>query len=351
MNNGLTYEYVSNYINQKSNGECCLIYGDIKDSNSPITLKCKCGNIFESSYKKVRERDKIRCNECVNNERRKKYSMTFEKVLEIIKSFDCEYVSGDYINNSSKLIIRCKCGNVFERDIQHLQRGQYLCTKCSREKLSNSKCKYTKDIAIELFNKWGIILEDETQYKNASSLVDCICKDGHHFKTKLQWHLNKTNPFVCEECAIKYHSGENHWNYKGGESEVMDYFRKSLKGWKQQILKRYNYKCYLTNSKKDLVVHHITSFMNIIYDSCKELNLPLYRKINDYSKQDFELLSKKVLEKHQLDTGIVLQRKVHSKFHTLYGKPNNTLEQFNEFIKKYYPQKDLIPTLNVVEKI
>lgn len=342
MNNTLSYEYVSNYVNEKSNGECCLIYGDIKDSCSPITLKCKCGNIFQSTYRKIRDRDRLRCDNCVNYERRQKYSMSFEKVLNIIKSHDCEYIDGEYINNSSKITLKCKCGNIFKRDIQHLQRGQSCCTECSREKISQSKCKYTIDIALKLFGKWGITLLDKSQYKNSSSLVDCVCKNNHHFKTKLQWHLNKTNPFVCEQCAIKYHSGENHWNYKGGESEVLDYFRKSLKDWKKTILKKYNYKCYLTDSKKDLVVHHIKSFMEIVCYSCKTLNLPLHRKINDYSKQDFALLAEKVLENHKLDDGIVLQRKVHSKFHVLYGKTNNTLEQFNDFIKKYYPHKHLI---------
>lgn len=341
----ITYEFVKDYIKEKSNGDCCLIYGDIKNSSSVITIKCKCGNIFESTYRKIRDRETIRCNECVNKERRDRYSLSFDEVLKIIKSFGCEYISGNYLNLKSKLTLKCKCGNLFQKDISHLRRGQSCCPRCSIKKLSQSKCKYTKDVAIKLFNKWGISLENESQYKNTLSIIDCVCKNGHHFKTRLQWHINKKHPFVCEQCAIEYHSGKNHWNYKGGESEVLDYFRKSLKNWKKDVLKKYNYECYLTNSKKDLVVHHIKNFMGIVSDSCKELNLPLYRKIGDYSKQDFDLLSKKVLENHKINNGIVLQRKVHSKFHVLYGKTNNTLEQFNDFIKKYYPHKNLIPTI------
>ena len=78
--------------------------------------------------------------------------------------------------------------------------------------------------------------------------------------------------------------------------------------------------------------------MEIVKNSCKELNIPLYRKLKDYDIEKFKELEALVLKKHTLDIGILLQRKVHSKFHSIYGKTNNTVEQFNEFVKGYYPK-------------
>ena len=64
----------------------------------------------------------------------------------------------------------------------------------------------------------------------------------------------------------------------------------------------------------------------------------------DYTREQYKKLENLVLEKHTVDIGILLQRKVHAKFHSIYGVKNNTIEQFNEFIENHYPKKNKIPT-------
>ena len=142
----------------------------------------------------------------------------------------------------------------------------------------------------------------------------------------------------CNTCAILNRSGKNSKLYKGGESEVLDNFRRIIKSWKTEIAKKYNYKCALTGAKYDCVVHHLKPFRQIIDECCKELNLPLHRKLKDYSMEDYKNLENLILKKHTIDIGILLQRKVHRKFHSIYGLKNTTIEQFNEFIKNHYPQ-------------
>lgn len=102
---------------------------------------------------------------------------------------------------------------------------------------------------------------------------------------------------------------------------------------------KYKNKCFLTDVKKDCVIHHLKSFNTILNESLDELNLCLHRKLKDYSKDDFEKLENLVISKHKVEIGILLQRKVHNQFHSLYGKGDNTLEQFIDFTKKYYPHK------------
>lgn len=103
------------------------------------------------------------------------------------------------------------------------------------------------------------------------------------------------------------------------------------------VLARDNYTCCLTGSKTDLIVHHLISFNTIVNESIQETKIPLLRKLSDYDdNKDFLLLKEAVLDKHTTSIGITLTREVHNLFHSLYGKGNNTLEQFEEFYRRYY---------------
>lgn len=331
-----TYEYVKNYINEKSNGECQLLSTEYVNSTTPLALKCKCGNIFYKSFNKCKNGFFV-CKDCLNKIRSKKYRNDFQSIIEYINSTGCEYVSGNYTNSNSLLTIRCKCGDLFQKNYTHFKCGQQQCPKCGAESSRQSRFKYNKDDVIKILSKKGITLLSD--YIDSYHYIDCICSKGHKFTTKLQLVLY--NKFGCQQCSKEFQIGENANHYKGGESEVLDNFRKIIKGWKVEVAKKYNYVCALTGAKYDCVVHHLKPFRQIIDESCKELNLPLYRKLKDYSPEDYKKLESLILKKHTLDVGILLQRKVHKKFHSLYGIRNNTIEQFEEFIKNYYPQFQL----------
>lgn len=331
----ITYENVKNFINEKSGGDCALISMESIGCKSPLTLQCKCGNIFYSTFDKAKSSLLI-CKECRNKLASEKYRLNIEDVIKYINSTGCVYVSGEYLNNTSLITMRCKCGNLFEKNFNHFKRGQQQCPECGKEKSRISKIKYNYEIVQESLSRKGYTLL-ENEYIDCETPMKCKCSEGHEIYIKFSHFLN--NHSGCKICANNNLKGEGHWNYKGGESEVLDYFRKLLKPWKIQVLKSYNHKCFITNTKKDCVVHHLYPFKKIVEDSCKELGLPLHRKICDYPPDDFQNLCDTILSKHTVDIGVVLQRKVHNKFHSLYGFQNTTREQFNEFIKKYYPQK------------
>ncbi len=340
----ITYEYVKNYIAEMSNGECDLISTEYINCSSPLTLKCKCGNIFYKSFDKLKNGFFV-CKDCLNKIRSEKYRKDFKSVVEYINNTGCEYVSGDYINSNSLLTIRCKCGNLFKKNYNHFKRGQQQCPKCGAESSRQSKFKYNIESVREILSKKGYTLLDD-EYVNCTVPLKCVCSRGHEVNIIFNQFLAGCSG--CSICAYINNSGENSILYKGGESEVLEDLRKSLKEWKLSIMKKYNYRCCLTNSRRDLVVHHLKPFKKIVEECCHELNLPLHRKFKDYTVEEHKSIKLLVLKKHTEDIGIVLQRKVHSKFHRIYGVKNNTIEQFNEFIKKYYPNQNPIPTFNVV---
>lgn len=332
MPNKLCYDYVKQYVEDKG---CKLLSKEYVNNSTPLSIQCKCGNIFETTFNKIKIRNQIQCKQCKLKASSQRYRMPFEKVIERIKGSGCEYISGEYTNQNSILTLKCKCGNIFNKKMSKFFNGQDHCQECGKLSSAKSKIKYTRDDAVRILGQSGYTLIGD--YKNGYMPIKCLCSKGHSCNIILSSFI--TNHSGCKKCANENLKGEKHWNYKGGESEVIDFFRKQIKGWKIQVFNKYNRKCVLTDSKKDTVVHHIKPFMTILHESCNELNLPLERKIKDYSQSDFDKLTQLVLSKHIIDNGIVLQRKVHNKFHAIYGKVNNTKEQFVEFVEKYYTSK------------
>lgn len=335
-----TYEYVKNYIQEKSNGECKLISTEYVNCDTPLALQCKCGNIFYKQLDKCKNGFFI-CKDCINKHRSLKYRNNLQTVIDYINSTGCEYVSGEYINCNSLLTIKCKCGNLFQKNYNHFKRGQQQCQKCGAESSRQSKFKYNTESVREILLKRGYTLLEE-KYIDCTTPMKCVCSRGHNVNILFSQFLAGCSG--CSICAYINNSGENNSNYKGGESEVLENFRKILKDWKIKVAKKYNYQCALTGAKYDCVIHHLKPFREIIDECCEELNLPLYRKMKDYTREQYKKLENLVLEKHTVDIGILLQRKVHAKFHSIYGVKNNTIEQFNEFIENHYPKKNKNPT-------
>lgn len=330
-----SYYYLKKYIEDNSNGECILLSEEYKNDNTPLKLQCKCGEIFYRTFKKVKL-GRFNCEKCKLKKSHDKYAFSLDQVKKMISEKNCEYISGEYINNTSKLKIRCSCGNIFVKDLNHFNRGQNRCTKCGKELSRKAKFKYDLDKCRKILSRRGYeLLEDK--YIDCETPLKCKCPKGHIVNIKISHFKNHQSG--CKQCANERLKGENHYNYKGGESEVIDYLRKHIHKWKVDVMIKYKNKCFLTDSKKDCVIHHIKSFNTILKESLNELNLCLHRKIKDYSTDDFKNLENLVIFKHTVENGVLLQRKVHNKFHSLYGKGNNTLEQFIDFINKYYPQR------------
>lgn len=323
------YNYIKNYIEENSN--TILLSKEYNGYKFPLKLQCECGKIFEKSFRQLTTSKVFYCEECRKNKISEKYRLSIEEVKDIIEKHGCEWIDGEYKNSNSKLLLKCYCGNIFEKDLSHFKR-QPNCPMCGNENLRKSKIKYSKEMVSEKIREKGYTIIGK--YIDARTPFKCKCLKGHEFNIIFSYFLQGHSG--CKECANESISGKNNWNYKGGESEVIDKLRKSIKEWKKNVLYSFNYKCPITELNKDLVIHHLYAFSNIVKDSCEHLNLPLLNKINDYNDGEYNLLEQEVIKRHNLNNGIVLNRDIHNKFHSIYGKGNNTPEQFNEFLKNNY---------------
>ena len=328
-----TLEYVKEYVKDKTNGKCEVVSNEYVNSNTPLQIRCSCGKIFERNFRKLKTRD-IMCIECSNKRMSERNRKNISDVIEEIRKAGCEYISGDYKNNRSILTVRCKCGNYFERSYDKIRSGQNRCLECSRKSLALSKTKYTYEHVKEDLAKKGYTLL-EKGYKNCSTPMRCKCSKGHEFYIVYEWFLSGTAG--CMQCYNERRGGENAWNYKGGESEVIDVLRKSTKEWKRQVLSSFDFKCAITGIHSNkLVIHHLKSFIEIVNESSEETGIEIKRKVHDYNRKEFNRLKNTVIKKHELSNGIRMMRKIHNQFHKIYGKGKNTPDQFDEFLRNNY---------------
>ena len=174
-------------------------------------------------------------------------------------------------------------------------------------------------------------------YKTEEALQKCSQEVGDFHAKRLlglnKW-VNDDNP--------QYNSqrfGELNPNYKGGISALSQELRRNIKQWKIDSMENSNYKCFFSGRRFD-DIHHLYSFDNIVKDTLKETELPLYENISWYTQDKLHQLISKCLEIHyRYPLGICLQEKYHLKFHAEFGFGGNTIEQFEEFINNYYSGK------------
>lgn len=346
-----TIEEVRRIVKEKSDGKCEVISDEYQSCTIPLDIKCKCGKTFKRALRKI-EAGSIFCPDCAKRELSKKFRKDDSDVIHGLIDAGCQYVSGDYINGRSLLTVRCRCGEIFKRSYIKILSGFNTCPKCSKESLRAAKTKHTIEEVRERLSQRGYeLLEDK--YTTCQSKMLCRCEKGHKFYIRYDWFLSGTSG--CQKCAIENRKAIGNHNYQGGASKVSEALRYSLRNWKTAVSETYGNRCPVTGETENLTIHHLVSFTSIVEEICNELGIPnhLYGRIKDYENySDFDKLRTTIVERHKMTDGILISKSVHKQFHALYGKGNNTPEQFDEFLKKHYNtslaailKKQMIPAM------
>ena len=104
--------------------------------------------------------------------------LTYEYVKEYIESFDYKLLSTEYINNRTKLSMKCPNGHEYKASFDSFQRG-HRCCECNKDMLSVSKRKSYEDVK-NYIESFGYILLSE-EYKNNKSKLLIKCNKNHQF--------------------------------------------------------------------------------------------------------------------------------------------------------------------------
>lgn len=328
---------------------------------------------------------------------------TIEEIREYVKNAsggNCELLSKEYRDKKTPLLLKCSCGNTFERKWENFSKSIMRCKECANKERSEKYRLNIEDV-IKNINSTGCtyISGDYTNYK---SLLEIKCKCGNIFKkkycdfakgqqrcvecgfknlskSKTKYNLEIVSEIVskdgytiledeylgshskmrcvcskghefnlvfsqylqgcsgCQKCSWKKNSGKGHVFYKNGESKVTDALRNSVDGWRNNLLQIYKNKCPITGSG-DVVTHHLYPFAKILKECSSKTGVPVLKRIGDYAEyENFAKLKESVVEYHwKHDIGIVISKELHDLFHNEYGDKDNTTEQFDEFLKEKY---------------
>ncbi|HEC66953.1 MAG TPA: hypothetical protein ENI23_16885 [bacterium] len=189
-----------------------------------------------------------------------------------------------------------------------------LCEPCSLGKqLGNLKFrkKYSLEFIKERLRVDGAILVKRFS-ENENTYVSFICKCGL-VRGKQEWStiFNCGCRALCEACVLELNSGSNskHWNSDLTENQRNTQYggrSPKYKEWSKTILRKANYTCQLCGKKGGkLSAHHLYNWA-------------------DYPDKRFDL-----------SNGVAICRGHHIEFHRIYGKGNNTPEQFSEFTSNF----------------
>lgn len=146
--------------------------------------------------------------------------------------------------------------------------------------------------------------------------------------------LNRTTSGISQHM---YKLGLSRPLEKHNYGNLRRYMRAKLTVWRNNVREHFNYTCQLSGEKSDIVVHHIYGFNLLMIETIDTLNFPIYTDLDLYNQDDLDLFVETFLNLQEFyGQYICITSKIHKHFHSIYGYGNNTQEQWNEFVDKYY---------------
>lgn len=243
--------------------------------------------------------------------------------------------------DNNKTYIQFICPTHSNKGIQTMTQSNFKigqrCRFCGQEHVANIRRKDGQKV-IEIFIKNNFEpLFNKEDYINNSQKLPCICNNHKNLGIIYPSYADVNAGKGCNECGKDKISGNNHYLWKGGISPLHNYMRYKINNWKRDSLKKYNYCCGITGEYSDkLVVHHLYGFNLLLDETLSELNLDVRSQVNLYSGDELLQIENLLLKKHyEYGLGIPLMSHIHNLYHNIYGKGNNTKDEFEIFKTDY----------------
>ena len=312
--------------------------------------KCDCGTIKEVTQDSLRGGKSTNCG-CQGKERLGK--MNFKDLtgqrfgrLTVIEKSDKK---GDNVF----WICRCDCGNIKTINGSSLRSGRTKSCGCYSKEITSKTT--LKNLEGQRFGRLTVIKRADNRGKNTYWLCKCDCgrvkeicgknlvhglthSCGCYNMEKIMERANdeEHKKFMSE--LSKNRKGEKNPGWKGGITPITNYLRTLdvVIKWRSDCQRKVKYICELSGKKTVLNVHHLKAFSTIVSEAHKLHNIQVKPQVKDYTKEELHKLEEYITSWHKdSSNAVVLCEEVHTLFHSLYGKGNNTPEQFEEFKQRY----------------
>lgn len=173
-----------------------------------------------------------------------------------------------------------------------------------------------------------------------SKKEDDYIKDNYLSKSneELGNELNRSAQGIAEHLLVlDLHRPTEIDNYK----TLKKYIRSRITPWRDNVRKANNYTCSLTGRRSNIVVHHIRSFNLLFYETISRLSFPIYDDISLYKQTQLDTFLKEFIDVQEYyNSYICIDEAMHKRFHNEYGYGNNTEDQWDEFVNKYYNKEN-----------
>jgi len=198
MSKIITFEIVKNFI--ETNSECKLISKEYIKSKEKLKIQCKCRNIFNSSFDAFRN-GKRQCNNCSSIKKKLNKIFSYDFVKHTIEDeSNRQLITKEYINNSSKIEIKCECGNIFKTSLSSfMHKNKKQCDSCTSKKMSQSQ-SFSKEYVKNFVENNSNCLLLVNNYINNKTKLKLLCECGEIFLkpfADFKYNIQRT----CKKCG------------------------------------------------------------------------------------------------------------------------------------------------------
>ena len=213
------------------------------------------------------------------------------------------------------------CGAEFEA------RGRAICCSpaCSRERKKETKRKWNKanpDKVNEYRRKWREANPDKVNEYNKQYYAE----NKEYKKEYNKQHYAENPEYYKQYYADRFNKLIEEAEKTGIDTEIIEACKKDMMNGGRalecyidgtgnyyaflcEVHEKYKGKCALTGVKSDLRVHHLNGYAAHPDGRC------------------------------DVENGVLICEEVHKQFHGKYGRGDNTVEQWNEFVKEFEVNK------------
>jgi hypothetical protein len=336
----LKYDEVKEYIELHG---CRWISGEYKNNQSSLVIEFECGckkNCTLGDFKNGR-----RCYEHARILAAEKRRLSIDEIIKRVESYGFCFISiiGELSGRETRIKYFCPLGHITERDYNDFY-NHPTCGECKKQDRKNFFKSSDDKIRLAIKNKncklIKIIFYENR--KNSELIIEFSC--GHTENISYGNFISRRSG-LCVNCEMESRSGETAYAWKGGITSLTWYIREKIFGigWKEECGRAYGYKCAITGKPMGHV-HHLQSFNLMLIETMNILNFEIKRNVSDYLEEELSLiLSTFFCIQEKYPSGVPLTKNVHILFHTLYGRGNNTPEQFYEFVDRINAGEIQIP--------
>lgn len=291
-------QFIEKFYKKNIHANNIEILGEYQGSNIPIHCKCKLDGYewFPKPNKLLQNRG---CPKCAGNIK-STHEEFLNKFYKRNKNAENIEILGKYVNNYTKIKCKCKLDGYEWSPIAESLLSGTGCPKCANN-IKNSHEQF-----INKMKKINNNIKILGQYKEMNTKIKCKC-----LVCGYEWEATPHNLLSnhgCLKCYRINNKGENNPNWnpnKTQEERINDRKYLEYKEWRTICFERDNYTCQVTGKRGvELCVHHLYSYNK-------------YRCLRTV-----------------MENGITVSKEIHELFHKKYGRGNNTLEQWEKFIKE-----------------